>query len=140
MASQLTRPRQAREALRPSRPWLRSAIAPALFVTLALLLFAPAIVGGKVLSPGDVTRFSAPFQHPGLDRPSNDALSDAAWVFEPDQLEVRDALRSLRLPLWTPHRSAGRPLLAAQQSAPLFPLNWLGTVFPYWDRSHGSRC
>ena len=132
MASQLTRPRQAREALRPSRPWLRSAIAPALFVTLALLLFAPAIVGGKVLSPGDVTRFSAPFQHPGLDRPSNDALSDAAWVFEPDQLEVRDALRSLRLPLWTPHQSAGRPLLAAQQSAPLFPLNWLGTVFPYW--------
>jgi Bacterial membrane protein YfhO len=46
---------------------------------------------------------------------------------------VREALRDGRLPLWTRYQSAGRPLLAAQQSAPLFPLSWLGVIFPYWQ-------
>ncbi|HEU0024048.1 MAG TPA: YfhO family protein [Thermoleophilaceae bacterium] len=106
-----------------------------LFALLALILFAPAVVGGKVLSGGDALLFHTPFadiDHPFTQR-SNAAISDAMWVFNPDQLQVRDALRSGRLPIWTPELSAGRPLLAAQQSAPLFPLNWLAVVFPYWE-------
>jgi hypothetical protein len=54
-------------------------------------------------------------------------------VFEPDGLQVRRALRDGRLPVWTPWLSTGRPLLAAQQSAPLFPLTWIGVIFPYWE-------
>ncbi|MBN1528594.1 MAG: YfhO family protein [Thermoleophilaceae bacterium] len=106
-----------------------------LFVVLAVLLFAPATLGGKILSAGDQILFSPPFtalERPGA-APSNDALSDSFWVFQPDQLEVRDALRSFELPAWTRSQAAGRPLLASQQSAPLFPLNWISSVLPYWE-------
>jgi len=60
--------------------------------------------------------------------PQNPLQFDAANVFEPDGLIVRDALRGWRLPVWTSEQSAGQPLLAAQQSAPLFPLTWGGRV------------
>ena len=104
-----------------------------MFLVLAFSLFLPGIVTGKVLSPGDVLQFAPPFSPAESERPNNDALSDAAFVFEPDQLLVREALRSGHLPLWVTDRSAGRPLLAAQQSAPFFPLNWIAYVFPYWQ-------
>jgi hypothetical protein len=101
---------------------------------LAVVLLAPATLGGKVLSSGDLPLFSAPFlnQPPGT-KPENYLQFDAAYVFEPDGLQVRDALREGRLPIWTPWLSTGRPLLADQQSAPLFPLTWIGVVFPYWE-------
>ncbi|HEY1595827.1 MAG TPA: YfhO family protein, partial [Thermoleophilaceae bacterium] len=100
---------------------------------LAVILFAPATLGGKVLSASDIPLFSSPYppQPPGA-QPQNPLQFDAANVFEPDGLVVRDALRGFRLPVWTSQQSAGQPLLAAQQSAPLFPLTWLGVVFPYW--------
>jgi hypothetical protein len=61
--------------------------------------------------------------------------SDSGFVFEPDGLLVRRALRAGHLPIWTPAMSAGLPLLADQQSAPLFPLTWIGVVLPYdWSR------
>lgn len=115
-------------------PKLRRGGPPLLLLLLALALFAPSVVGGKVLSSSD-HRFSfPPFPPPqGQERPSNYQMSDQVWVFQPDQLEVREALRSGRLPTWTSKLSAGRPLLAAQQSAPLFPLNWIGDVLPYWE-------
>src|SRR3954467_15019459 len=96
---------------------VRAAPAARLFA-LAILLFAPATLGGKVLSAAG---------------PQNPLQFDAANVFEPDGLQVRAALRDGRLPTWSPWMSAGRPLLAAQQSAPLFPLTWIGAVFPYWE-------
>jgi hypothetical protein len=101
---------------------------------LAVVLFAPATLGGKVLSASDIPLFASPFppQPPGA-MPQNPLQFDAANVFEPDGLVVRDALRGWRLPVWTSAQSAGQPLLAAQQSAPLFPLTWVGVVFPYWD-------
>lgn len=101
---------------------------------LAVVLFAPATVGGKVLSAGDLALFSPPFPpQPAGAEPGNELQFDAAYVFEPDGLQVREALRHGRLPVWTRELSAGRPLLAAQQSAPLFPLTWMGVVFPYWE-------
>jgi hypothetical protein len=107
----------------------------ALFLLLALVLFAPAVVGGKVLSANDELLVHPPY--PGWQTaplPSNPLLSaDPSYVFQPDQLQVRDALRSGRLPVWTAGIGAGRPLLAAQQSAPFFPVNWIGDIFPYWE-------
>src|ERR687886_1264176 len=105
--------------------------AAVLFV-LAVVLLAPATLGGKVLSASDLPLSSAPFAAGGP-AGQNTLQFDAAYVFEPDGLQVRAALRDLRLPVWTPYLSAGRPLLAAQQSAPLFPLTWIGAVFPYWE-------
>jgi hypothetical protein len=105
----------------------------ALFFALALVLFAPSVVGGKVLSANDLLLGSPPFERPANFEVSNFVLQDPPYVFYPDQLEVREALRSGRLPVWTGGVSAGRPLLAAQQSAPLFPLNWIGDMFPYWE-------
>ncbi len=117
-----------------------SARRPALLVPvvvpflLAVLLFLPATLGGKVLSASDLPRFAAPFlDQPAGAVPQNPLQFDAANVFEPDGLLVRRALREGRLPLWAPALSAGRPLLAAQQSAPLFPLTWLGVVGPFWE-------
>src|SRR5919108_2729128 len=103
-------------------------------LVLAVVLFAPATIGGKVLSASDLPLYSAPFldQPPGS-APENAHQFDSAYVFEPDGLLVRDALRDGRLPVWTQWLSAGRPLLAAQQSAPLFPLTWIGVIFPYWE-------
>src|ERR1044072_4536064 len=106
---------------------------PALvFAALAIVLFAPATLGGKVLAASDLPRCRSRFEPRG-GKPQNPLQYDAAFVFEPDGLQVRDALRDGRLPTWSPWMSAGRPLLAAQQSAPLFPLTWIGAVFPYWE-------
>ncbi len=101
---------------------------------LALVLLAPAILGGKVMSASDVVLFSPPFppQPPGA-VPENPMQFDSAYVFEPDGLMVREALRDGRLPLWAPELGAGWPLLATQQSAPLYPLNWISVLFPYWE-------
>jgi hypothetical protein len=106
--------------------------AAALLFVLAVVLFAPATLGGKVLSASDLPLASAPFAAGGPVA-QNPLQFDAAYVFEPDGLQVRAALRDGRLPTWTPWLSAGRPLLAAQQSAPLFPLTWIGVVFPYFE-------
>src|SRR5919199_592282 len=104
--------------------------AAVLFV-LAVVLLAPATLGGKVLSASDLPLSSAPFADGGP-AGQNPLQFDAGYVFEPDGLQVRAALRDGRLPHWTPYLSAGRPLLATQQSAPLFPLTWIGVLFPYF--------
>lgn len=98
---------------------------------LAVVLFAPATLGGKVLAASNVALYAPPFSA-GNTQPSDAIQSDSGFVFESDGLLVRDALRHLRLPVWTPAASAGLPLLADQQSAPLFPLTWIDVVFPYW--------
>ncbi len=118
-------------ALRRAARWVAPAAVPFL---LAVVLFAPATLGGKVLSASDLPLFQAPFPTQPLgETVENAAQFDAAYVFEPDGLEVREALRDGRLPVWSSALSAGVPLLASQQSAPLYPLNWIGVVLPYWE-------
>ncbi len=104
-----------------------------LLFLLAVVLFWPATIGDRVLSAGDIPLFEPPYPAPtAATHPANGLQFDAANVFEPDGLAVRSALRAGRLPLWSSSLSNGRPLLAAQQSAPLFPLTWLGVVFPFF--------
>src|SRR3954454_2212528 len=106
-------------------------------LVLAVVLFAPATLGGKVVSAGRVVLQQPPYPPPAQPLPPADVLqSDSGFVFEPDGLLVRRALRAGRLPIWTTAMSAGLPLLADQQSAPLFPLTWIGVVLPYdWSRA-----
>src|SRR3954454_25416392 len=98
---------------------MRSRLGPApLFFLLAVVLFWQAAVGGKVLSGSDLLLFEPPFAPPpGLTRASNEFLFDAAYVFEPDQIQVRKDFRSGHLPLWNPTISAGRPMPARPPAA-----------------------
>jgi hypothetical protein len=112
----------------------RRAGALALPFLLAVALFAPSTVGNKVLSSTDLQLFNAPNPQPPAEAtPANPLQADFGYVFGPDGLQVRDALRSGHLPTWTPLQSSGSPLLAQQQSAPLYPLTWLDVIFPYWQ-------
>src|SRR4051794_18923520 len=105
-----------------------------LFLALLLAMFWPSLLGGKVLSAGDRTWFQPPFstQRPStLVRPSNKDLPDPVEVFEPDFLRARKALADGAAPLWNASVGAGRPLLASQQFAPLFPTQWPAFVLPF---------
>src|SRR5689334_3072213 len=111
--------------------WIR-ALPVLVPVVLAVLLFAPATLGNKVISASNVQSYAPPYPPPaGNPQPSDILQGDSGLVFEPDGLIVRRALRDGRLPVWAGAMSGGLPLLADQQSAPLFPLTWIGVVFPY---------
>jgi hypothetical protein len=98
---------------------------------LAIVLFAPATLGGKVISASNLMLYWPPFSPPAGSEPTDLIQGDSGFVFEPDGLVVRAALRHWRLPVWNPAAFGGVPLLADQQSAPLFPLTWIGVLFPY---------
>jgi hypothetical protein len=110
-------------------------------VALALLvagawLFSSALFSGKVLAGDDLLLFTPPLSEvkpPDLAQPSNELNFDSAHVFHPDLIAARRAIRGFELPAWTNTVGAGRPLLAAQQSAPLYPTNLPAYVMPFWD-------
>ena len=86
------------------------------------------------MSASDIPLFEPPFPpQPAGARPENPLQFDSAYVFEPDGLPCARRCGTGRLPVWSPELEAGWPLLATQQSAPLFPLTWIGAVFPYWE-------
>jgi hypothetical protein len=107
----------------------------AVLAVLCAWLFSASLFSGKVLAPEDLLLANgAPFSAPaGYTHPSNPLLFDAAWVLHPDMLEVRRQLRDFNLPIWTRTTGAGQPLLASQQNAAFFPLNWIADVFPFWQ-------
>src|SRR5688500_16313297 len=108
--------------------------AAAFFVVLVLVLFSPSLLGGKVLSAGDLIWFQPPLSNDRpatVVRPSNGALPDPALVFHPDLWRAREAVRSGSAPLWNANIGAGRPLLASEQFAPVFPTQWLALVLPF---------
>ena len=105
------------------------------FVAMTLLLLSPSLLGGKILSSGDVVFFQGPFagERPAsLTRMGNSELFDPVLTFQPDLLTIRRALESGELGLWTPYQAGGRPLWASQQTAPLLPLTWLAFIASFW--------
>ena len=116
------------------RRWLRRIGIVALPFLLAIVLFAPSTVGGDVLSASQLPTYAAPYVPPAAGTAGTNPLQyDAAFVFEPDGLTARAALRSGHLPSWTPTLSEGSPLLAQSQTAPLYPLTWLDVAFDYFN-------
>ena len=96
-------------------------------------LLAESLVGGKVLSPADVTAEQASFVKVfGPDyEPGNRLLIDPVLQFEPWLEFTRASLRAGRLPLWNPLAGCGAPLLANGQSAVFDPFHlvaYLGTL------------
>jgi hypothetical protein len=123
---------EARARLRRHRLLLTSA-----FVLLALAFVAPALPGtGRILGGEDLMYFRPPFSEKrpaDLAFPHNALLADAVEVFHPDLAWVVDRVRHGAAPLWNPNVGAGWPQLASQQTAPLFPLNLLAYVLPFWS-------
>lgn len=60
----------------------------------------------------------------------NPHARDVIFQIDPWLVLVREELRAGRLPLWNPFQSAGAPLWANGQSAPLFPLHLLVVALP----------
>ncbi len=116
------------------RPWAGPACF-GLLVLGAVWLLADAVLGGRILAPGDLTLFAVPpfgtVRPPGLLRAANPSLTDVVFVIEPYLLHAREAIRSGGLPIWDPSVGTGRPL-GAQAAAPLFPTSWLAYVLPFW--------
>jgi hypothetical protein len=105
-----------------------------LLCALVLWLFASVLLTGRILGPQDLPLYQSPFgptETPHVP-PSNPFLFDAVFQFHPDMDVARAELRHFQLPLWTPYQAAGTPLLATQQNAIFFPINWLAIVFPFW--------
>ena len=103
---------------------------------LVVALLWPSLIGGNVLSNGDVIFGVAPWsaQKPaGFTHPSNPGIDDQTYEFDPDLIVTRRALAHGQLGLWNPYQGAGRPLLASVQHAPLFPPQWLSLVLPFWQ-------
>jgi hypothetical protein len=110
-------------------------VVPAVFAAIILILLSPSLLGGKILSSGDVVFFQGPFngEKPAtLTRMGNTELFDPVLNFQPDLITIRRALENGELGLWTPDQAGGRPLWASQQTAPLFPLTWLAFIRSFW--------
>ncbi len=107
----------------------------ALLVLAAVWLLGDAILGGRILAPGDLTLFTVPpftsVRPPGLLRAANPSLTDLVFVVEPYLLHAREAIRGGGLPVWDPSVGTGRPL-GAQAASQLFPTSWLAYVLPFW--------
>ncbi len=110
------------------------AVAAAL-VALVLVTLSASLIGGKIYTSGDNILLWPPFsaeRPPGWVRPSNSILTDPVVGLNPDILQTRSDISNGTLPLWNPYAGAGRPLLASQVHAPLFPTTWLAYLLPFW--------
>ncbi|MEA2300750.1 MAG: hypothetical protein QOE44_1285 [Solirubrobacteraceae bacterium] len=98
-------------------------------------LLSEAVLGGRILAPGDLLYFAVPpftaARPPGLLRAANPTLTDLVFVVEPYLLHAREAIRGGALPIWDPHVGTGRPL-GAEAAGQLFPTSWLAYVLPFW--------
>jgi hypothetical protein len=102
---------------------------------MILCLLSPSLLGGKILTSGDAVFFISPFtseKPSALLSPSNAEITDPVMQFQPDLVAIRRELENGELGLWSSDQAGGRPLLASQQAAPLYPLTWLALIFSFW--------
>jgi hypothetical protein len=113
--------------------WLIAAVA---LLGLPLVLLAPAMVSGKVLSSADclLDLYLLSEAKPTGHQPANPLLSDPPQQFTPWRRLVVDEIRAGRWPFWNPHAYAGSPLLGNSQSAVFDPLCLPYLLFPRVDQ------
>jgi hypothetical protein len=98
---------------------------------LPFLLFSPALVPGRALTPVDQLFLVAPWSAMAPDTPrANPALADVSQVFHPWTLYTAREIRRGHLPLWNPYAYTGVPFLSNPQTALFSPLTWLTWVLP----------
>jgi hypothetical protein len=91
----------------------RAARVAALPALLPLLVFARALVAGRLIAPGDAFNFYLPVHE----------LAKASW-------------RAGEIPGWNPFAFGGEPLLATAQAGVFYPLNALFLVLPSFDANN----
>ena len=107
-------------------------VASLLYAALALLLVAPGLAPGRVLSSADYLYSTAPWTELRPDGVrfggANGENADAVSVFEPFAAYNERRLGSV--PLWNPHQMGGRPYIANAQSAVASPFSLPGYALP----------
>lgn len=102
-----------------------AAISLAAVFLAPLILLAPALGPGRVLSSADMVMdwhlfWSA--QYKGYTGPRNGLIGDPVMQLIPARRLASDEIRAGRLPFWNPHAYAGAPLLGNSQSGVFDPL------------------
>lgn len=128
---------QAATEVDPTEP--RSRSMRVLVVLLAILvpqlfLFGASVVGAKILLPLDVLTVNSVWIAPGEPGHRDEAqdwyLSDLTFVIETNRRYAAEAVRSGRLPLWSPHNYCGAPFLASNQPAVFSPFRLVDYAWP----------
>jgi len=100
-------------------------------VLLPLIVFAPALLPGRTLSPAANLFTLYPWN--ALARgavPANPALGDVTHVFHPWLIWAAREIHAGRFPFWNPHEYTGTPFFSNTVTALLFPPHWLALVLP----------
>jgi hypothetical protein len=104
--------------------------AMALGLALPIVLLAPWLIGGDLLAPTGTFDWVMPGFRAGQAHVTHLVLSDTVYQFVPWELEVRHALRHLRLPLWSDHLDGGSSPWLNPQAAVLSPIAMLARLAP----------
>jgi len=105
-----------------------------ILLILPLLLFAPVVLGDKMLLPVDalytIEPYRAAAESLGVTGIQNGLLTDLILQNYPWKRFLTTALTRRELPLWDPYIFAGHPFLANGQHSGLYPLTWIFFVLP----------
>lgn len=102
--------------------------AMALGLALPVILLAPWLFGGSLLAPTGTLDRVLPGVHADRAHLTHLVMSDATYQFLPWELEVRHALRRLRLPLWSDRLDGGSSPWVNPQAAVLSPIAMLARL------------
>jgi len=103
-----------------------------------LAVYAPALLGGRVLLPADIVPLMPPWsgevreRFPDL-RFAQNQMHGPIFEYYSWRHYARSRLRQGEIPLWNPHELGGNVLLANSQSAVLYPPNVLLWLLPLWQ-------
>ncbi len=126
-------PSRAEEIILRLAYWLRAWWPVLIILALPVAILQHSLFGGGATTANDVLLQSLPWSADhalGSGPPHNPLLFDETQEISPWFIFARQELLAGRLPLWNPAIAGGTPFLAGQ-TAVLYPLTWLGVLFPY---------
>ena len=102
----------------------------ALGIALPLVLLFPWIDRTRLLVPADILQEGIPLAPRVAATHRHDLLNDTVYQFLPWELEVRHALRDLRLPLWSDELEGGSSPWINPQASPVSPIAMPARALP----------
>lgn len=109
----------------------------ALFAGLALAVYYPVLLTGRVMLPTDILNTYYPWRHYSEGAVKNPALMDSIAAAYPAQKYFHDSLAEGRVPLWNPYQTAGQPFAANIQNGVFYPVQALLTLAMPTERMFG---
>lgn len=99
-------------------------------IALPLVLLFPWIDRARLLVPADILQQGIPLAPGVAATHRHDLLNDTVYQFLPWELEVRHALRDLRLPLWSDELEGGSSPWINPQASPVSPIAMPARALP----------